>query len=104
MAASLRKGDFLGRIGGDEFLIVLDRCQEHAQAATVADKLIAAVGAREPDEAGYVPVGASVGIAMFPTDGTQLGALIQHADDAMYRAKQSGGNRFDFTAPELRPS
>ena len=99
MSMALREYDLIARTGGDEFVILLPEIDELDAARTVAEKLIAAAG--EDIETGdrLSHMGASVGIAVFPTDGQDFDSLLRHADAAMYASKQAGKNRCTFASP-----
>jgi diguanylate cyclase (GGDEF)-like protein/PAS domain S-box-containing protein len=99
MSMTLREYDLIARTGGDEFVILLPEIDEPDIARRVAEKLIAAAG--EDMEIGdrLSHIGASVGIAVFPTDGQDFDALIRRADAAMYASKQAGKNRCSFASP-----
>ena len=89
----LRSADTLARVGGDEFVIILEEIQDPSDATRVADKLIAAASRHlELPQEGRLQVGVSIGIAYFPLHASDVIALIRHADDAMYAAKAAGGN------------
>jgi diguanylate cyclase (GGDEF)-like protein len=92
MAAVLRRGDLLCRLGGDEFALLLPELQDFTVAEQMAQRLINSV--REPLVVGGVlmPVGATVGLAFFPTDAQDADGLLQAADAAMYAAKRAGKN------------
>ena len=98
----IRRADTIGRMGGDEFMAVLEDCNDALTATRVAEMLLGAV--REPIviEGKPVEVAASVGAAIYPIHGETLTELKRHADQAMYTAKISGGNRVSFWSPELR--
>jgi diguanylate cyclase (GGDEF)-like protein len=97
LRASLRAGDPVGRLGGDEFFAVLEDVPDASPVERVAKKLLAAI--REPYDLGggrQAVVSASIGISLFPDDAGDAEALIKHADDAMYAAKQAGKNAYRF--------
>lgn len=96
LRTSLRAGDLVGRMGGDEFVVLLEEAGEPGEPAEVARKLLAAVvqpvlaGGRE------CCVSASIGISRHPVDGKDADTLLHGADEAMYLAKAQGGNAFRF--------
>lgn len=94
LRASLRPQDFVSRVGGDEFVVVLSPIAGIAQAERVAADLSQRLS--EPLECGpyRLPAVPSVGLALFPDHGRTAEALLQAADAAMYRAKAEGGGRF----------
>ncbi|MCB1800456.1 MAG: EAL domain-containing protein [Gammaproteobacteria bacterium] len=98
----LRGDDTFGRLGGDEFLIILDQTERPEDAAKIARELIELL-----DEPFVLPAGneiyisASIGISMYPDDGEVASQLIQHADAAMYQAKEQGRNTVRFYTPAL---
>lgn len=100
VAARLRQAigedDLIARLGGDEFAIVLHGRRSPAQAAELADRIIAAIG--QPFDIGgqCIFVGVSIGIAISPQDGEDADTLLMHADMALYRAKQDGRNIHRF--------
>lgn len=86
----LRRGDLLSRLGGDEFLVALTGLAPGtaaAEARRIADELSAAVGAPTVVSGREVTVGASVGVAVYPADGEEFGALLHRADMDMYARK-----------------
>ncbi|SDF84462.1 PAS domain S-box-containing protein/diguanylate cyclase (GGDEF) domain-containing protein [Blastococcus aurantiacus] len=86
----LRRGDLLARLGGDEFLVALTGLAPEsaaAEARRVADELSATVAAPMPAAGREVTVGASVGVAVYPADGEEFGALLHSADMDMYARK-----------------
>jgi diguanylate cyclase (GGDEF)-like protein/PAS domain S-box-containing protein len=101
LQATVRSGDTVARIVGDEFAIVLADLTRPEDAAVVAQKLIEALVGPVDVRGHEVFVTASIGIALFPTDGNDAEALLAAADAAMYRAKQAGRNSFQFYTPEI---
>jgi diguanylate cyclase (GGDEF)-like protein/PAS domain S-box-containing protein len=96
LRASVRGDDFIARIGGDEFCVLLQDIAEPREAAAVAQKLLHELG--KPYRVGehQVSSGASIGIACVPQDGDDVGTLLRLADHAMYRAKELGRNGYQF--------
>ena len=91
--SEVRESDTVARVGGDEFVVILSEVATLEVAQAVAQKIIASIV--EPFHVGpqrqSVEVGASLGIAIYPSDATDADALIKAADSAMYRAKLLGG-------------
>lgn len=100
LKSCLREDDTLARLGGDEFIVLLPELDSADHARRVASRLIE-VNAR-PYRHGdaLLPVGSSIGISLYPLDGEEVEPLMQAADEAMYRAKAAGRNRFRLTGPE----
>ena len=96
----LRPQDTISRLGGDEFLLLLPGAGAD-QAAEVANRLLAAVAQPFQVDPYELTTTLSVGIAMYPADGDSFDTLYQRADAAMYRAKQSGRNRYGFFTADL---
>ena len=100
---TVRGEDTAARIGGDEFLVILSGLQDLDDLATVAEKLIAAIGKPIAFSGADVQVGASIGIAVFPEHGNTVEALRQMADGAMYSVKKSGKNGYAFAERDTAP-
>ena len=90
----VRESDTIGRIGGDEFVVLLNTIKLPEHASMVAEKIRASLN--QPFELAdqRLHISASLGIAIYPEHGDEKKLLIRHADSAMYRAKKMGGNRF----------
>jgi len=100
-ANSKRNKQMLARLGGDEFTVLLSELREATDAATVSQRIIDAVS--EPFRVGdtAVTIGASVGIAIFPQDGSDYQTILKSADMAMYQAKDEGKNTYRYFSEEL---
>jgi diguanylate cyclase (GGDEF)-like protein/PAS domain S-box-containing protein len=95
----IREMDILGRIGGDEFVVILDRLHDKEDAAMVAENLLDSISSPFTVEGHDLKVGASIGISIFPENASDAEELMKQADSAMYAAKRAGKNRvMHFTA------
>ena len=92
----VRAVDTVSRQGGDEFVILLPEVRGSADAARVADNILHAM--RRPFHVGNAELNVtlSIGISLFPDDGSDPGVLFKYADAAMYQAKQHGRNQYRF--------
>ena len=102
LGANVREGDTVARVGGDEFVIMLVDLHQLADAALVAAKILAAVSGACQIEGSELHVAPSIGIAVFPEDGTDPDTLLRNADTAMYHAKRNGGAHYCFFTPEMQ--
>ena len=84
-----RNADTVSRYGGDEFLYLLVEAGDDRRIAAIAEKLVNALRKPVPVSIGELTINASIGISIFPKDGTVAGDLVKSADKAMYEAKQS---------------
>lgn len=98
-----RQSDLCSRLGGDEFVCMLREIQSEESAMHAAEHILEAIRQPVKLSSGYVAVGASIGVAVFPEHGHKLGLLLNSADKAMFRAKQSGKNQCQL-AEARRPS
>jgi diguanylate cyclase (GGDEF)-like protein len=93
---NLRASDAVARPGGDEFTVLLGKLASTRDAGLIARQLIKALSRPFEVDGHTIYVGASVGIAIYPQDGTGGADLLKKADSAMYRAKDMGRNRFAY--------
>lgn len=89
---AIRKGDLAARVGGDEFIVLLDNVRDHAGAAEAVARLVGALGSPYVIGGEELTVGCSIGATLFPGDGSELEDLIRKADQTLYAAKMSGKN------------
>lgn len=101
LKSCLRSKDFIARLGGDEFAIILDKIENRKIVEELAQKLIYIIDQPYKLENDQVTVGASIGIAYFPSKDTSMETLVINADIAMYHAKEAGRNNFQFFTEEL---
>jgi len=97
----IRANDFLARIGGDEFAIILNQIEDNETAGMMAKKIIESISMSYDLENHHVRIGASIGIAYYPQKNTTLQNLVQNADIAMYHAKALGRNNHQYYSEEL---
>lgn len=102
MQASIRDSDTIGRVGGDEFIVLLPDLHSEADALLVANKILKSISATIPFEGIELSTSVSIGVAIYPDHGLDQVELINNADIAMYAAKTSGRNAIRvFGAPVL---
>ncbi|WP_158589162.1 EAL domain-containing protein [Alginatibacterium sediminis] len=94
MNKSLRDGDTLARIGGDEFVAVLADIEQMGDYTLVLDRLLCAAKSKVVIGGQELQVSTSIGVTIYPQDGVDADQLMRHADQAMYIAKQTGKNRY----------
>ncbi len=101
IAGLLEHDEMLARIGGDEFVLILGCERKKRYVEKVAKKILDAV--REPIlvQNYYLHISASIGIAIYPDDGTDRYEIVKHADAAMYDAKEKGKDRYQFYTKQL---
>lgn len=94
LRTAVRDIDTVARIGGDEFVLVLEDMAGPEAAVAIAEKLLHAVAAPFELDSITVALTPSIGIAFYPDDGQDTATLLAHADEAMYQAKQAGRNTY----------
>lgn len=99
MKEVLRESDVLARLGGDEFVAVLFDIPDYSQVLTVADKLLLKLSDKYIIKGDTISASASIGICFFPDKGMNVDKLIGCADNAMYKAKELGKNRYFVNNP-----
>jgi diguanylate cyclase (GGDEF)-like protein/PAS domain S-box-containing protein len=95
------EGAFVARIGGDEFVVILEDGAQPAAATALAERLLAALADDFEIEGHLLKLGLSIGAAVYPTDGTDAKTLIANADAALYRAKAETRGKAMFYEPEM---
>ena len=97
----LRESDTIARVGGDEFILLVDQYAAPRDLADIADKLLIAAALPFEIHGQECQLSASIGIALFPADGRDAQTLMKNADIAMYRAKNKGKDNYQFYASEM---
>ncbi len=104
LAATVRETDTVARLGGDEFVVVLPDISHVTDAAIVAGKIIGALATPITVNQQELHTSPSIGISIFPTDGSDADTILKNADTAMYHAKGAGRNNYQFFAEEMNRS
>ena len=97
----VRESDLVGRLGGDEFLVVITGMHHETDAIPIAEKIAEAITEPFSFEEQVLSVSGSIGIAVFPKDGNTPENLVRNADAAMYLAKDQGRSNYQFFLPSL---
>jgi diguanylate cyclase (GGDEF)-like protein/PAS domain S-box-containing protein len=101
LLASVRSSDTVSRQGGDEFVILLSDLGRPEDAASSAQKLLLSLSSPHTLGGQELHIGGSIGISVYPADGSDAEMLIKSADTAMYHAKESGRNNFQFFTADM---
>jgi diguanylate cyclase (GGDEF)-like protein/PAS domain S-box-containing protein len=94
-------GAFVARPGGDEFIVIVGDGAEPARVVALTEALLASAAADVEIDGNHLRYGMSIGVAVYPTDGTDAKTLLANADAALYRAKQEGRGSIRFFASEM---
>jgi diguanylate cyclase (GGDEF)-like protein/PAS domain S-box-containing protein len=94
LSESLREGDTLARIGGDEFVAILTDLEKADDCLPLLERMLTAVASPVIVDDKILKVSASIGVTLYPRDEVDADMLLRHADQAMYQAKQDGKNRY----------
>jgi diguanylate cyclase (GGDEF)-like protein len=99
---SVRTEDTIARIGGDEFMVIMESLQTPEAISVVANKIVSIV--KEPIVLGEetLHLGTSIGISVYPQNGETAEVLLKNADTAMYKAKNEGRDNYQFYTPEMK--
>jgi diguanylate cyclase (GGDEF)-like protein len=98
---AVRSEDIVVRMGGDEFVVVLNQVRNTDQVNETAARITASLNTPLDIDGKPLVTTASVGVSMFPRDGEDVGALLRHSDTAMYQAKDRGRNNFQVFSPVM---
>jgi diguanylate cyclase (GGDEF)-like protein/PAS domain S-box-containing protein len=101
LLSNVRGADTVSRLGGDEFVILLSEIICSEDASTSAKRILLSLGAPHAIAGQDLHIDGSIGISIYPEDGEDAEMLIENADTAMYHAKESGRNNFQFFKAEM---
>ncbi len=104
VSAMLRPNDFIARVGGDEFIIILQEYNSIVDLSNVTQRILKQLSQIWVIQTNPITITASVGIALYPKDGEDLVTLMKHSDIAMYEAKKTGRAKYHFFTAELNDS
>lgn len=102
LRGSVRSSDMVGRLGGDEFIAVLTDLRSESHLEGIASHLLQRLSEPYRIESLELHTSPSIGISIYPGDSTGIDALIRQADEAMYHAKTSGRNNYQYFSDEIR--
>jgi diguanylate cyclase (GGDEF)-like protein len=98
---AVRSHDIVVRMGGDEFVVILNAVRNAEQVSETASRITAALNLPILIDNKPLVTTCSVGVSLYPRDGEDVGSLLRHADTAMYRAKERGRNNFQVFNPVM---
>src|SRR5450830_923674 len=96
----LRAEDTLSRLGGDEFILLINDCGSPADCSIILERILETIKVPITVDDAVINVSGSIGVSLYPHDHSDADSLLRHADQAMYRAKESGRNRFHLFDPD----
>src|SRR5882724_12937211 len=99
--ATVRTEDDVVRMGGDEFIVILKSVRSSGQVNETAARINEALSAPIPVDGRPLVTTVSIGVSLYPRDGTDMGELLRHSDTAMYQAKDRGRNNFQLFSPAM---
>ena len=102
LRSCVRQTDTVARYGGDEFTVILPDLHQPEDAAQVAEKILECMAEPVIAAGTSIELSVSIGIAVFPYDGTDFDTLVRNADDAMYRAKKGGRNQYQLCTEQIK--
>jgi diguanylate cyclase (GGDEF)-like protein/PAS domain S-box-containing protein len=98
----LRENDFVARIGGDEFAVIMNKYQQEKDIVTMAERIVETLSTPYKIDNEIIHSSASIGIALYPHGGDTTEDLLQHADLALYRAKSLGQSNYQFYSHDIQ--
>ena len=98
----VRETDTIARLGGDEFTVILSELNDASSIERITVSIIKTLSQPFTIEAQEIYISASIGITLYPNDGNTVSQLLKNADQAMYRAKNLGRNRFSYYTPAMQ--
>ena len=99
--STMRAEDVVVRMGGDEFVVILKGVKSSEQVSEAASRINHALAAPMVVDGRTLVTTVSIGVALYPHDGADMGELLRHSDTAMYQAKDRGRNNFQLFAPGM---
>lgn len=102
LSECVRETDTVARLGGDEFIIILNELDNVDSVDIVAQSILHKLAEPYQLEANIVFITASIGITLYPDDGTEIETLLKNADQAMYAAKDKGRNSYSYFTPSMQ--
>jgi diguanylate cyclase (GGDEF)-like protein len=102
LIACVRRSDTVSRLGGDEFVVLLSQVEHAEDAAISARKTLRALTAPHIIDSKILDINVSIGLSTYPGDGQDAESLLIRADNALYEAKQRGGNNYQFFRHEMQ--